>query len=230
VRPAYGLLFSDFIANYEFWGWGDIDLIFGNIGNHLTDEIMASNDVISFRERWLSGSFCLIRNRHDLNQLFLKAYDKEKIFGTPDYKGFDEISKCWDQINFQPFQFIHWPNDNFTRLVLNEVEKGTVRSYFKKVIKESIPVRDYLIWDRGELTDNHGVSYSHYHFITEKRKPYFYIPQTEELVDKYYINRAGFYSNEEFKIYKFIQAKRIAWAFPGMVKNYLLRKLTNFGF
>src|SRR5688572_18268972 len=35
-KPAYGLLFSDLLKEYEFWGHGDIDVIFGNIRSFIT--------------------------------------------------------------------------------------------------------------------------------------------------------------------------------------------------
>jgi hypothetical protein len=230
VRPAYGLIFKDWIANYQFWGWGDIDLIFGSVREYLTDDLLESFDVISFREKWLSGSFCLIRNRSDLNSLFLQTPDTEKIFGSTDYKGFDEISRCWQQINVQDFDSIQWPNDNFTRLVLEATKKGVVRSHFKKVIKESIPKGDYLVWDKGHLSDNHGQRYFYYHFITEKRMPYFCYPNQQNVQDKYFIDRAGFYSEVEFRNHQVIQTKRITQALPRMIKNYIERKAIALGF
>lgn len=221
VRPAYGLIFKEYIRAYVFWGWGDIDLIYGKVGDYMNNELLSTFDVISMREKWLSGSFCLIRNSDLLNNLFLQTNDKEEIFSSPDYKGFDEISRCWTEIRIKPFDTIDFPNDNFTRLVLAAKSAGQIRVRFANAIKESIPEKDYLIWEKGVLSDNHGNRYSHYHFITEKRRPYFYCPDAEEVEHKYFIDQAGFYSEEEFKIRKTIRAKRVALAFPGMaIENF----------
>ena len=37
-KPAYGFIFSDYIKKYDFWGYCDIDVIFGNIRLFMTDE------------------------------------------------------------------------------------------------------------------------------------------------------------------------------------------------
>jgi hypothetical protein len=41
-KPTYGYLFTEFIESYDFWGHGDIDIIFGNIRNFMTDEVLTN--------------------------------------------------------------------------------------------------------------------------------------------------------------------------------------------
>src|SRR4051812_20515840 len=36
-KPAYGFIFNDLLKDYDFWGHGDIDVIFGNIRSFITD-------------------------------------------------------------------------------------------------------------------------------------------------------------------------------------------------
>ena len=44
AKPLLGYLFSEFICLYDFWGWSDIDIIFGNLNKDLDD----SHDIISY--------------------------------------------------------------------------------------------------------------------------------------------------------------------------------------
>src|SRR5882724_11438458 len=37
-KPAYGFIFSELLHGYDFWGHTDIDIIFGNIRDFITDE------------------------------------------------------------------------------------------------------------------------------------------------------------------------------------------------
>jgi hypothetical protein len=30
-KPAYGIIFDDFIKNYDFWGYTDLDIIYGSM-------------------------------------------------------------------------------------------------------------------------------------------------------------------------------------------------------
>ena len=37
-KPAYGFLFRELVEGYDFWGHGDVDVIYGNIRNFISDE------------------------------------------------------------------------------------------------------------------------------------------------------------------------------------------------
>lgn len=39
-KPAYGFLFPEIIKGYDFWGHGDIDLVYGNIRDFMTEEVL----------------------------------------------------------------------------------------------------------------------------------------------------------------------------------------------
>ena len=41
-KPAYGYIFSRYIEGYDFWGYCDIDVIFGNIRAFITENILSS--------------------------------------------------------------------------------------------------------------------------------------------------------------------------------------------
>lgn len=66
-KPAYGLAFKDMLAGYDFWGYCDIDLIFGDIRKFVTDDILESSDRI-----YSNGHLSLYRNNYMMNTLFLQ--------------------------------------------------------------------------------------------------------------------------------------------------------------
>jgi hypothetical protein len=39
-KPVYGFLFPELLGPYDFWGHCDIDIIFGNIRDFITDELL----------------------------------------------------------------------------------------------------------------------------------------------------------------------------------------------
>lgn len=45
-KPVYGMAFQDIVQKYDFWGYCDCDLIFGNIRRFLTDDILDKYDYI----------------------------------------------------------------------------------------------------------------------------------------------------------------------------------------
>lgn len=64
-KPAYGEIFETEIIGYDFWGWCDIDMIFGNLRHFFTDHILDNHDRILSH-----GHLCLIRNTKKMNRLY----------------------------------------------------------------------------------------------------------------------------------------------------------------
>lgn len=89
LRPAFGRIFADHLSGCDFFGWGDIDVVYGRLEALLTPEMLA-HDVVAFNDEHLTGHFTLVRNapRHlDLHDHFPDWH--EKIF-LPPYSGLDE--------------------------------------------------------------------------------------------------------------------------------------------
>lgn len=118
-KPAYGEIFESEIrkGGYEFWGYCDIDIIFGNIRSFITDEILENYDVIGFL-----GHSTLFRNSNKTNSLYrIPLKDKElyrEIFTVPDNCYFDEVGLqkllkqenilVYDRIIFADISPLYW--------------------------------------------------------------------------------------------------------------------------
>lgn len=74
-RPAFGVIFQDVLEKYDFWGYGDIDVIWGDIANFLTPEDYNKYDRIS-----QYGHFSLYRNIERMNTLFQISYEGEEVY------------------------------------------------------------------------------------------------------------------------------------------------------
>lgn len=90
IRPAYGFIHQDELANYDFWGYGDIDLIYGDIRQFLTNERLANHDVFSNHSTRTSGHLCLLRNLPDLRISFQKIPRWQQKFSTQHHLAIDE--------------------------------------------------------------------------------------------------------------------------------------------
>jgi len=96
IKPALGDLFSEYTINYDFWGYYDIDLLFGNVDMYLKD-ILNVYDVISFgNEKFhnrTAGPFTIIKNTEKNKKLYLNEL-KSFIHKIKNYHiendGFDE--------------------------------------------------------------------------------------------------------------------------------------------
>ena len=65
VRPYFGRIYHERLKGYDFWGYCDIDLVFGNIRSFLTDEVLTQYE--RFYE-W--GHFSLFRNNEKINHIY----------------------------------------------------------------------------------------------------------------------------------------------------------------
>lgn len=79
LKSSYGHLFEDFLSNYDFFGYYDIDTLFGDVEKYITP-YLHDFDVISFGgEKYhdrISGPFTIIRNTEELK----RAYHSEEFF------------------------------------------------------------------------------------------------------------------------------------------------------
>lgn len=101
-KPTYGYVFADEVKGYDFWGFGDIDLVYGRIRDFFTDDVLSRYDVIS---GW--GHLTLYRNCGFCNTFFMRRnegflYYKD-CFDKPGYIGFDEYplngcSAAWNAV------------------------------------------------------------------------------------------------------------------------------------
>lgn len=67
-KCAYGYIFSDYLKEYDWWGHCDLDQIFGNLNNFITDEML-----IKYDKLFSLGHLTLYRNTADNNFVFMNT-------------------------------------------------------------------------------------------------------------------------------------------------------------
>lgn len=90
LRPMFGIIHSDIIYGYDFYGWTDVDLLFGDIREFYTDEILASYEVFSTHSTRISGHLALFINTLENRTKYLSIYDWKKAVQKPEFVGIDE--------------------------------------------------------------------------------------------------------------------------------------------
>lgn len=105
-KPLYGKIFEDHLSNYKFWGYSDIDTIYGQIKEFINDEILNNYDVISTYRGFLSGPFCLFRNNHAINELYKQSENYPYVFTFKKHFAFDENIKRLENNKFSFYKII----------------------------------------------------------------------------------------------------------------------------
>lgn len=89
-KPVYGYIFQEYIRGYDFWGYCDIDIIFGKLSNFITDELLNK-----YEKLFVYGHMTLYKNTEENNKMFMKPLNGEEIYKKYLSKkftyGFDEL-------------------------------------------------------------------------------------------------------------------------------------------
>lgn len=91
-RPVFGSALKKYLRNYDFWGFGDVDVILGDLSHFITSKILDDYEKI-----YEYGHLTLLRNNDKCNNLWkikhhLKnAYRYDEAFKTPYPCHFDEM-------------------------------------------------------------------------------------------------------------------------------------------
>lgn len=172
-KPAYGDIFKNELSKYDYWGYCDADLMWGDIRKFVTDEILEKYDRIGTK-----GHASIYRNTPEVNARYKiiasnTANYKDVFSGRASYS-FDEngMDEIYDLLNV-PYYF----RPNFAHL-----EKFESGFYLKRLPKEKLYTNKYqvFLWESGHLyrlcLDHENIvktEYMYIHFFCRPMKYYF---------------------------------------------------------
>jgi hypothetical protein len=161
-KATYGTLFGDFLGDTEYFGWTDLDLVYGDV-DRLLAPLLGTPDVLSFHRGLLSNHFCLMRNDQEHRQLYQRIPGWREKLAAPGYSALDD--------------------EHLTNLVRGRARTYSVEHYTTPFVNW-MPWTDGTYsfphqwrWNRGQVTNNLDVGYEflYFHFMVWKggRKPYY---------------------------------------------------------
>lgn len=168
-KPAYGFLFPALVKGYEFWGYADIDVVYGNIRSFITHELLNSYDIISCRHDYLAGVFCLVRNDPKINKLFMQSKDYKMVYSNPQLYSFCECNFLWKELD-EGASIFDFPDhiESMTWVVKKAAELGQIKAHFDFIIAEGTPGK--IKWEEGAIIYNNRYEAMLYHLVVFKSK------------------------------------------------------------
>jgi len=180
-KPTYGLLFQELIEGYDFWGHGDVDMIYGDIRSFMTEQLLRSHDIVNNRHDYISGAFCLFRNTNELNTLFMQSKDYKTVLTSSDHFSFCECSRLWNELaNGHSLSEYSDRPESMTHVVRRLATEGKLRAYFDFIGLEGTPGE--IMWRKGKITYQEKYEGMFYHLVRfknecENQKPLDPIPE-----------------------------------------------------
>lgn len=212
-KQAYGYILQNYIKGYDFWGFGDLDLVYGDIRHYITSKVLTHKFILGW------GHLSIMSNDEDTNSYFMKKeigyqYYKD-AFTTSKITFFDEFghkgcsdkwrdcrpSDCWLE---QPFDNVSKPKQSFHFCSLN---RG-----WKQVIFEHINNKLYMLrFNKGQLEKRESLyaHFQHRSFMKDQVKSYHHFLILPSKIIDYPINytniRLRFFCRKRILLTKFFQ-------------------------
>ena len=213
-KPTYGYLLNEYLEGYDFWGYCDTDLIFGDLRKFITDDILNAYDKVG-----VLGHLTLIRNSKRTNEAFMLPLSKvdryKQVFTTNINQSFDEefdrsINNIFDEYGLKIFDKLEEANvytksSNFklTKLEDNHkeyrveprrkafflYEKGNLNRYILKNGKMRKKEYSYLHMQARKMKIN----------ISQQSDVFKIIPNSFDNVEKYPISTPRDFTHVKLK-------------------------------
>jgi hypothetical protein len=158
LKPAYGIIFNEYLKTYDFWGICDLDIVWGNIRKFITPQLLENYEIISTLENMISGHFTLFKNTNNINTLYKEVEDYKTLFEQHKYMRFDEYIFTNFLKNKDKEINIFWNEE----LVNNGLKSEVHQEYYL----------DRWLYDKGMIKDMFSVDnkeYMYLHFINWKK-------------------------------------------------------------
>lgn len=154
IKPALPLIHAELLRSYDFVGFGDLDVIYGDIRAFYDDELLGNYDLLSTSPERVSGHFCLMRNRTDLITAFRRARGWKDAMRRTDNVGFDERAF---------YNVFRGAQARFLR----PVGSPSVRCFFREAYSTPVATREMRwYWKDGRLSNefypDQGFMYLHF--------------------------------------------------------------------
>lgn len=188
-KQAYGYILQNYIRDYDFWGFGDLDLVYGDIRSFLTDIVMKHKFILGW------GHLTLIRNDDDANTYFMKQVkgyqNYHDAFTTSEITFFDEFNHkgcsdkwrdcrptdCWLE---EPFDNVSKPKQSYH---FNSLTRG-----WNQVIFEHFSNKLYMLrFNNGKLEKKESLyaHFQHRDFMKDRVKDYSHFLVTPRAIIDY---------------------------------------------
>ena len=169
-KPAYGEAFAELIEGYDFWGHCDIDLLWGDIRDYLTEDVLDKYDRIGFL-----GHSIIYRNNKENNRRYRLGKTAEdnyrKVFSTNENCFFDErgVNYIYDKLGV-PY---------YKKQIFADLTEYKYNFYLTNVPKEDAYKngKQIFYWNKGKLERYYLVNnrvfkdeFMYIHFLKRKMK------------------------------------------------------------
>ena len=168
LKPMLGFIHEEEINSYDFWGFSDIDLVYGDLRQYYTSERLSKFDLYSTHARRVSGHLCLMRNTKKMREAFRLIKNWQTLLAEQTHHALDEgaFSRLFIRHkNFPKWLFNVFSYFNSWRRRSEFIEAYSTPNAGVRWIDNSYDFPEEWCWQNGVLTNS---------LITNRNYPYFH--------------------------------------------------------
>ncbi len=195
-KPAYGYILSDYLSDYDFWGYCDLDLIFGDIRVFVSKEVLDK-----YKKIFTLGHLSIYKNVDEINKAFMLSDEKisyKRIFAKSKIFVFDEFDNGINKLLKDGGVDIYPGEGKLADISMmqkkfalaSSVISSNFMNYKRQVFYWSVGkvYRDYIIDGSGEIITDE-VAYIHF----KKRGWLPVCLDIKKELSSFYVTPDGFY-------------------------------------
>jgi len=195
-RPYYGLAFADILKDYEFWGYCDVDMMFGALSKLLTDEVFQSMDILSAHNEMFVGHFTILRNIEKINRLGFEIEKWQERCQSPIGWHLDEQEFTYVADKNQAIRWIK-SKDLASELNGNFARFGITFKFYGDVAYLIPPDDPVVKWENGSVYFENSAGkvteVLYVHFMGTKRWwHWLFFNKRSALQQAHYFSRIGY--------------------------------------
>lgn len=189
-KPLYGVAFEDYILSYDYWGYSDIDVVYGDLWKFIKEPIHKKIDKIG---QW--GHLTLFRNDRDVNTRFRLSIEEngdrinlfKRAASTNKVLHFDEsdgINRIYSYNHFSVCINNNLVNDIFFEnldLISNDTRLFGVKGLYTYIDGRAI----YYYRQKEHLE---SMEFGYFHF--QKRH---FTDFISEDINRFFVNSTGYH-------------------------------------
>ena len=179
IKPTYGYLHEDSIRDFDYFAFGDLDLIYGDLRKHLGK--LQEYNLISTHNTRVSGHLCLHKNTKKMREAFKQCNNWQLSLSTEKHLAFDE--KDYSRVFIRRK---NWPKT--ANKVISQCFPYQRNCLFNEAfstpncripwIDGSFNFPEEWYWEKGKLTTNNtdrDFMYFHFFYWKDNQWPKGYI-------------------------------------------------------
>ncbi|HDZ57062.1 MAG TPA: hypothetical protein ENI17_18000 [Pseudomonas xinjiangensis] len=173
IKPALGYVHQEYLNGFDFWAFGDIDVIYGSLRGYFTAQRLAEKDLLATHYRRVSGHLCIVRNNETMRRAFKLIPRWQQRFEDTTHHALDE--GAFSRIFIRNKNWPEWLRRFAARFNkwnrLSEFEES--HSTFTQLADGSKVIPEQWFWRQGHLTNSvlGEQELPYMHFMVWKNNP-----------------------------------------------------------